>query len=125
MAQKAEIKVDKAVVFDSKLDSMVKKAAKEAGESAASEKFDEKYVVKLVPTLKFDEKAHEIVATCTWQIYAGGGSTLFARLKQARQSTGRATVNRDKITQRNIDDTVGAVVDNEVSGIMKALKTIK
>jgi len=125
MVQKAEIKVDKAVVFDSKLDASVKKTAKAAAEAAASEKFEEKYVIKLTPTLKFDDKAREIVATCTWQIFEGAGSRLFARLKQARQSTGRATVNPDKITQRNLDDTVGAVADNEVTGIMKALKTMK
>ncbi|MEO8079442.1 MAG: hypothetical protein ABI641_02860 [Caldimonas sp.] len=125
MAQKAEIKVDKAVVFDPKLEANVKKAAKSAGEAAATEKFEEKYVIKLIPTLKLDEKAREIIATCTWQIYSGGGSTLFARLKQTKGSTARGSVTPDKITQGNLDDTVGAVADKEVSAIMKALKTMK
>lgn len=125
MAQKAEIKVDKAVVFDSKLEANVKKTAKAAGEAAATEKFEAKYVIKLTPTLKFDDKAREIVATCTWQIYEGAGSLIFDRLKQTKQATGRATVNRDKITQGNLDDTVGAVADKEVAGIMKSLKAMK
>ena len=116
MADKAEIKVDKAVVYDSKLEANVKKTAKSAAEAAAGEKFEESYVIKLVPTLKFDEKAREIVATCTWQIYEGGGTKLFARLKQTKQSTARATVKPDKITQGNLDDTVGAVADKEVNG---------
>ena len=34
MAQKPEIKVEKAIVFDSKLDANVKKAAKSGGEDA-------------------------------------------------------------------------------------------
>ena len=125
MANKAEIKVDKAVVYDSKLEALVKKTAKDAGETAAGEKFEERYVIKLVPTLKLDEKTREIVATCTWQIYEGGGTKLFARLKQTKQSTARATVKPDKITQGNLDDTVGAVCDKEVSGIMKSLKAMK
>ncbi|MGZ5278235.1 MAG: hypothetical protein ACXWCU_20205 [Caldimonas sp.] len=125
MGQKAEIKVDKAVVFDSKLEANVKKTAKAAAEAAASESFDEKYVIKLVPTLKWDEKTRMIVATCTWQIYEAGGSKLFARLKQVKQSTGSATANRDKVTQQNLDDTVGAAAKNEVTGIMKSLKTMK
>ena len=91
MADKAEIKVDKAVVYDSKLEANVKKTAKAAAEAAAGEKFEESYVIKLVPTLKLDEKAREIVATCTWQIYEGGGTRLFARLKQTKQATARAT----------------------------------
>lgn len=82
-------------------------------------------MIKLTPTLKFNDKAREIVATCTWLIFEGGGSKLFARLKQGKPSTARATVNPDKITQRNLDDTVGAVADDEVAGIMKALKTMK
>jgi hypothetical protein len=125
MADKAEIKVDKAVVYDKKLEAMVKATAKKAGEAAANEKFDEAYVIKLVPKLEFDEKAREIAASCTWQIYEGGGSKLFARLKQVKQSTARATVKPDKITQANLDDTVGAVCENEVKGIMKSLKAIK
>ena len=125
MADKAEIKVDKAVVYDKKLEAMVKATAKKAGESAASEKFDEAYVIKLVPKLEFDEKAREIAASCTWQIYEGGGSKLFARLKQVKQSTARATVKPDKITQSNLDDTVGTVCENEVKGIMKSLKAMK
>ena len=125
MADKAEIKVDKVDVYDKKLEAMVKATAKKAGESAASEKFDEAYVIKLVPKLEFDEKAREIAASCTWQIYEGGGSKLFARLKQVKQSTARATVKPDKITQGNLDDTVGAVCENEVKGIMKSLKAMK
>jgi hypothetical protein len=125
MAQKAEIKVDKAVVFDSKLEANVKKAAKAAGEAAATEKFEEKYVIKLTPTLKFDDKAREIAASCTWLIFEGGGSKLFARLKQSKASTARATVNPDKITQANLDDTVGAVAEIEVKAIMKSLKSLK
>ena len=125
MAGKAEIKVDKAIVYDSKLEASVKKTAKSAGEAAAGEKFEESYVIKLVPTLKLDEKAREIVATCTWQIYEGGGTKLFARLKQTKQSTARATVKPDKITQGNLDDTVGAVCDKEVAAIMNSLKTMK
>jgi len=125
MANKAEIKVDKAVVYDSKLEALVKKTAKAAAEAAAGEKFEESYVIKLVPTLKLDEKAREIVATCTWQIYEGGGTRLFARLKQTKQATARATVKPDKITQGNLDDTVGAVCDKEVAAIMKSLKTMK
>jgi hypothetical protein len=125
MADKAEIKVDKAVVYDKKLEAMVKATAKKAGEAAANEKFDEAYVIKLVPKLEFDEKAREIAASCTWQIYEGGGSKLFARLKQVKQSTARATVKPDKITQANLDDTVGTVCENEVKGIMKSLKAIK
>ena len=31
----------------------------------------------------------------------------------------------DKITQGNLDDTVGTVCENEVKGIMKSLKAIK
>ena len=125
MADKAEIRVDKVVVYDKKLEAMVKATAKKAGEAAAGEKFDEAYVIKLVPTLKFDDKAREIAATCTWQIYEGGGSKLFARLKQVKQSTASATVKPDKITQANLDDTVGAVCENEVKGIMKSLKAMK
>ena len=125
MADKAEIKVDKADVYDRKLEAMVKATAKKAGDAAASEKFDESYVIKLLPTLKLDEKAREIAASCTWQIYEGSGSKLFARLKQVKQSTARATVKPDKITQGNLDDTVGAVCDKEVSAIMKSLKTMK
>lgn len=124
MSQKAEIKVDKAVVFDAKLDAGVKKAAKRAAEAASSEKFDQKYVIKLVPTLKLDEKAREIVATCTWLIFEGGGSRLFARLKQVKQATGRATVNPEKITPGNLDDTVGAVAEREVKAIMTSLKAM-
>jgi len=125
MPQVPEIKVEKAVVFDSKLEAGVKKAAKSGGESAATDKFDEAYVIKLVPTLKFDDKKREIVATCAWQIYEGGGTKLFARLKQTKGSEGRATVNPDKISQGNLDDTVGAVCENEVKGISKALKSLK
>ena len=125
MAQKAEIKVDKAVVFDSKLEANVKKTAKSAGEAAASETFDEKYLIKLTPTLKYDEKAREIVATCGWMIYEGGGSKLFARLKQTKVAMGRATAKPDKVTQGNLDDTIGAVTDKEVSAIMKSLKAMK
>ena len=125
MADKAEIKVDKAVVFDAKLEANVKKTAKTAAEAVAGETFEESYVIKLVPTLKLDEKAREIVATCGWQIFEGGGARLFARLKQTKQSTARATVKPDKITQGNLDDTVGAVCDKEVSAIMKSLKTMK
>ena len=125
MAEKAEIKVDKAVVYDSKLEASVKKTAKSAAEAAAGEKFEESYVIKLVPRLEFDEKAREIAATCGWQIYEGGGTKLFARLKQTKQSTARATVKPDKITQSNLDDTVGTVAENEVKGIMKSLKTMK
>jgi hypothetical protein len=125
MADKAEIKVDKAIVYDKKLEADVKKTAKAAGEAAASEKFEESYVIKLVPKLELDEKAREIAASCSWQIFEGGGSKLFARLKQTKQSTARATVKPDKVTQRNLDDTVGAVCENEVKGIMKVLKTLK
>ena len=57
MAQKPEIKVEKAVVFDSKLDANVKKAAKSGGEDAVKDSFDEAYVIKLLPTLKYDESA--------------------------------------------------------------------
>ena len=124
MAQKPEIKVEKAIVFDSKLDANVKKAAKSGGEDAVKDSFDEAYVIKLVPTLKYDESAREIAASCTWEIYAGGGSKLFARLKQVKGSTARATVNPDKITQANLDDTVGAVAGIEVKGIMKSLKSL-
>ena len=124
MAQKPEIKVEKAVVFDSKLDASVKKAAKSAGEDAAKDSFEESYVIKLVPTLKYDDSAREIAASCTWEIYAGGGSKLFARLKQVKGSTARATVNPAKITQANLDDTVGAVAGMEVKGIMKSLKSL-
>ena len=125
MADKAEIKVDKAIVYDKKLEAMVKATAKKAGEAASTEKFEEAYVIKLLPTLKFDDKAREIAASCTWQIYEAGGSKLFARLKQVKQSTARATVKPDKITQGNLDDTVGAVCENEVKGIMKSLKAMK
>ena len=124
MAQKPEIKVEKAIVFDSKLDANVKKAAKSGGEDAVKDSFDEAYVIKLVQTLKYDESAREIAASCTWEIYAGGGSKLFARLKQVKGSTARATVNPDKITQANLDDTVGAVAGIEVKGIMKSLKSL-
>ena len=125
MADKAEIKVDKAVVYDRKLEADVKKTAKSAGEAAAGEKFEESYVIKLVPKLDFDEKAREIAASCSWQIFEGGGSKLFARLKQTKQSTARATVKPDKVTQANLNDTVGEVCGNEVKGIMKVLKTLK
>ena len=125
MAQKPEVKVDKCVVFDPKLEAMVKKAAKSGGDAGATEKLDEAYVIKLVPTLKFDEKAKEIAASCTWTIFEGGGSKLFARLKQQKGSTARATVNPEKITQSNLDDTVGAVAEIEVKGIVKALKSLK
>ena len=125
MADKAEIKVDKAIVYDRKLEADVKKTAKAAGEAAAGEKFEESYVIKLVPKLELDEKAREIAASCSWQIFEGGGSKLFARLKQTKQSTARATVKPDKITQSNLNDTVGAVCENEVKGIMKVLKTLK
>ena len=73
MADKAEIKVDKAVVYDKKLEANVKKTAKAEAEAAASEKFEESYVIRLVPKLELDEKAREIVATCSWQIFEGGG----------------------------------------------------
>src|SRR4029453_19625869 len=96
MADKAEIKVDKAVVFHAKLEADVKKTAKAAAEAVAGEKFEESYVIKLVPTLKLDEKAREIAATCAWQIFEGGGAPLFAPLKQTKQSTARATVKPDK-----------------------------
>ena len=125
MAQKAEIRVDKVVVFDSKLEAGAKKAAKASAEAAAAEKFDEAYVIKLTPTLKFDEKAREIAATCAWQIFEGGGTRLFARLKQTKHSTARATVKPDRITQGNLDDSVGAVAEVEVKGIMKSLKAMK
>ena len=125
MTQKAEIKVDKAAVFDSKLEANVKKTAKTAAEHVASETFVEKYVIKLTPTLKLDAKTKEIIATCPWQIFAGGGSMLFARLKQAKPATARASVNPDKITQGNLDDTIGAVAEIEVKAIMKALKALK
>lgn len=125
MAQKAEVKVDKAIVFDPKLEASVKATAKTAGVAAATETFAEKYLIKLIPTLKFDDKAREIVATCTWQIFEGGGSRLFAALKQTKGSTGRATANREKVTQANLDDTVGAVAEREVAGIMKSLKAMK
>ena len=125
MADKAEIRVDKAIVYDKKLEADVRKTAKAAGEAAAGEKFDESYVVKLVPKLALDEKARELAASCTWQIFEGGGSKLFARLKQTKQSTARATVKPDKITQGNLNDTVGEVCGNEVKGIMKMLKALK
>ena len=125
MAQKPEVKVEKAVVFNPKLEAMVKKAAKSGGDAGATEKLAEAYVIKLVPTLKFDEKAKEISASCTWTIFEGGGTKLFARLKQSKGSTARATVNPEKISQANLDDTVGAVAEIEVKGIVKALKTIK
>ena len=125
MADKAEIRVEKAIVYDKKLEADVKKTAKSAGEAAASEKFEESYVIKLVPKLEFEAKGREIAASCSWQIFEGGGSKLFARLKQTKQSTARATVKPDKITQRNLDDTVGAVRENEVKGIMKSLKAMK
>ena len=125
MADKAEIRVDKVVVYDKKLEAMVKATAKKAGEAAASEKFDEAYVIKLMPKLEFDEKAREIAASCTWEIYEGGGSKLFARLKQVKKSSAKATVKPDKITQGNLDDTVGAVCEMEVKGIMKSLKALK
>jgi len=125
MAAKAAIKVDKVVVFDSKLEAGVKATARKAGEAAATEQFDEAYVIKLLPTLTFDEKAREIAASCTWQIFEGGGTRLFARLKQQKKSTARATVRPEKISQRNLDDTVGAVAANEVEGIMKSLKAMK
>jgi len=125
MAQKAEIKVDKAAVYDKKLEADVKKTAKAKAEAAASETFEESYVIKLVPTLKLDEKARELVATCGWQIFEGGGTKLFARLKQTKQSTARATVKPDKITQANLNDTVGAAAETEVKGIMKSLKAMK
>ena len=123
MAQKAEIKVDKAVVYDKKLEADVKKTAKAKAVAAAGETFDESYVIKLVPTLKLE--AREIVATCGWQIFEGGGTKLFARLKQTKQSGARATVKPDNITQGNLNDTVGAVAENEVKGIMKSLKAMK
>jgi hypothetical protein len=123
MAQKAEIRVDKAVVFDAKLDAGVKKAAKTAAEGAATEKFDAAYVIRLTPTLKLDEKAREIAATCARQIVQNG--EVFARLKQTKASTARATVKPDRITPGNLDDTVGAVVESEVKGIMKSLKALK
>ena len=125
MAQKPEVKVEKAVVFDPKLEPMVKKAAKSGGDAGATEKLDKAYLIKLVPTLKFDPKAKEISASCTWTIFEDGGSKLFARLKQSKGSTARATVNPEKISQANLDDTVGAVAEIEVKGIVKALKTIK
>jgi len=125
MAQKAQIKVDKAIVYDRKLEASVKKTALAKAEAAASDdQFEERYVIKLEPTLKFDEKAREIVATCTWKIYEGGGNRLFERLKQTKQSTARATAKADKITQSNLDDTVGAVADKEVTGIMSTLKVM-
>ena len=123
MAQRADIKVDKAVVFDSKLEASVKKTARSFAEAAASERFEAHYSIELRPTLKYDEKAREIVASCAWQILDGNG--IFARLKQTKAAGARATVNREKITQGNLDDTVGAVAGNEVKGIMKSLKAIK
>ena len=125
MAEKAEIKVDKVIVYDKKLEADVKKTAKAAGEAAAGEKLEESYVIKLVPKLDFDEKAREIVASCSWQIFESGGSKLFARLKQTKHSAARATVKPDRITQGNLNDTVGAVCENEVKGIVKILKTLK
>ncbi len=125
MAQKPEIKIEKPKVFDAKLESGVKKAAQDGADGASCDKFDEKYVIKLTPNLKFDEKAREIIATCTWVIYEGGGTKLFARLNQAKQSTARGTVHPDKITQKNLDETVGAVAENEVAAIAKALRSLK
>src|SRR5579885_733922 len=122
---KPEIKVPKADVFDPKLEAAVKKAAQDGGESEATESFDEAYVIRLLPTLKYDEKKHDIVATCAWKIFEGGGSKLFERLKQTKGSEGRATANRDKVTPANLKDTVGAVCANEVRGITKALKSLK
>ena len=125
MADKAEIKVDKVVVFDRKLEADVKKTALAAAEAAAGEKFDERYVIKLVPKLELDEKTREISASCAWQIFEGGGSKLFARLKQTKQSTARATVKPDRISPANLKDTVGEVCANEVKGIMKSLKAMR
>ena len=122
---KAEIKVDKAIVYDKKLEGDVRKTAKAAGESAAGDSLAESYVIKLVPRLEFDEKAREISASCSWLIYEAGGSKLFARLKQLKQSTARATVKPDRITQANLNDTVGDVCANEVKGIMKSLQAMK
>jgi hypothetical protein len=124
MKQKAEIKVDKAIVYDSKLEANVKKTAKAKAEAATSDQFEERYLIKLEPTLKFDEKARMIVATCNWKIYEGGGNRLFERLKQTKQATAGATAKADKITQGNLDDTVGAVADKEVTGIMSSLKAM-
>ena len=125
MADKAEIKVDKAIVYDRKLEADVKKTAKAAAEAVAGEKFEERYVIKLVPKLELDEEAREIVASCGWQIFEGGGTKLFARLRQTKQSSARATVKPDKITQGNLNDTVGAVAETEVKAIMKSLKSMK
>ena len=125
MAQKPEIKVDKAVVFDSKFDAAVKKSAKAGGEAAVKEKLEEAYVIQLVPTAKLDTKTKQLSATCTWTIYEGGGSKLFARLKQSKAATASGDVNPDKITPANLDDVVGAVAEAEVRGIMKALKQLK
>ena len=58
------------------------------------------------------------------EIFEGGGTKLFARLKQTKQSGARATVKPDNITQGNLNDTVGAVAENEVKGIMKSLKAM-
>ena len=125
MAQKPEIKVDKAVVFDSKFDAMVKKSAKAGGDAAVKEKLEEAYVIQLVPTVKLDTKTKQLSATCAWTIYEGGGSKLFARLKQSKAATASGDVNPDKITPANIDDVVGAVAETEVKGIVKALKQLK
>jgi hypothetical protein len=124
MPTRPDIKVDKVVVYDSKLESAVKKTALSRGEKAASDALDEAYVIKLVPKLEFDDRKREIVGTCSWSIYEGGGSRLFAALKQTKQATGRATVNPAKITQTNLDDAIGDVVENEVKGISKMLKAM-
>ena len=123
MAQKPEIKVEKAIVFDSKQEANVKKAAKAGGEAEATEKFEPAYVIKLLPTLKLDPKARELQASCTWTIFEG--DKLFPRLKQTRGSTATGSVNPEKITQKNLDETVGAVAGIEVKAIMKALKSLQ
>ena len=125
MAHKPEIKVDKAIVFDSKFEAAVKKSAIAGGEAAVKEKFDEAYVIQLVPTVKLDPKTKQLSATCAWTIYEGGGSKLFARLKQSKAATASGDVNPEKITPANIDDVVGAVAETEVVGILKALKQLK
>jgi hypothetical protein len=124
MGKDVEIRIDKVTVFDPKLEGAVRKTAKSAAESAAKGSFDVAYVIKLTPTLSYDDKAREIVAVCGWKIYEGGGSMLFERLKQTKQSTGRATALKDKVSQGNLDDTIGAVTDKEVSAIVKSLKAM-
>ena len=125
MPNEVVIKVDKATVFDSKLEADVKKTAKKAAESEAKGRLEGKYFIKLTPTLKFDEKARMVVSTCGWKVYEGSESMLFERLKQTKFSTGSATANPAKITQQNLDDAVGGAAATEVAAIMKSLKAME